>query len=141
MKDLSKDSIVSVLLNLQQYSETVQSSSADLIDAKDATLFIAIGANSFTDENRIDFKLEESDDGITYSSVEAKDVVGADGEVNDGIVASVTYDLEKTEMKALGYVGNRRYLRLTAMFSGTHATGTILGAMVVQFLPYRKPKQ
>ena len=84
---------------------------------------------------QIAYKLEHSDDNSSYSNVSETDVVGASQTVSSGVFATKTTDLTPTEV---GYVGGKRYIRLTATPTGL-STGGPIGAWVLKGMLADKP--
>lgn len=91
---------------------------------------VGVGGIAFDATNKIEFKLTHSDDGTTYDAVVAKDVIvtnpdGTLGTVGTGgIVRSLIAAHAAPTVTKVGYVGERKFTRLLADFSGTHGTGT-----------------
>lgn len=110
----------------------------DLLGYDSATVIIAVGIGgiTFSGTNKVEFKLEHSDDNSSFSAVAQSDVISAPGAAitvgTGGIVR--TLDAAKaaadTVPTRIGYVGTKRYLRVVADFSGTHGTGTPIYAAV-----------
>jgi hypothetical protein len=88
----------------------------------------------------VDFVLEHSTDNSAWAAVAQADVLGATvatgGIVRSLIAAKAAIDAAPTE---LSYIGGRRYIRLTADFSGTHATGTPMTAFAIRGLSESLP--
>lgn len=111
----------------------------DLEGYQAATLLLSIGVGgiTFTGTNKIEFVLTHSDDGTNYSNVTDDDLIKdalAPVTVSNGIVRALTAAHVAATLQKLGYVGGKRYLKLLADFSGTHATGTPIGAIAVRSL-------
>jgi len=111
----------------------------DLVDASSSTLLIGVGVGgiTFSDTNKIEFKLTHCDtEGGTYVDVTADDVVinnDAAATIGDGgIVRSLVAAHAAASVTKIGYKGARRYLKLLADFSGTHGTGTIVIVTLLQ---------
>ena len=108
---------------------------------------VGAGGITFTGTNFIALKLEESDDNVTYNVVAGAPVAGQGGgaillgknadatqlggqqpDVNGYVrliaVAHATADVDPFKVS---YVGNKRYVRATIVFGGTHGTGTLVG--------------
>lgn len=107
----------------------------DLAGFNSAAILISVGIGgiTFTTTNKIEFVVTHSDDDSTYTNVTDADVQGVTG-VTNGIVRSLTAakaaaDTAPTE---IGYVGNKRYLKVLADFSGTHSTGTPISVVLVK---------
>ena len=63
--------------------------------------------------------------------VTVDDVTGVDS-VSNGIVKALIAAHAAADVTKIGYKGGKRYLKLLADFSGTHATGTPIDAIVVE---------
>jgi hypothetical protein len=101
-------------------------------------LHVGIGGITFDGTNRLEFVMEHSDDGSTWAAVVQSDVSGATV-TGTGIVRALVAAKAAADVQEIDYIGNRRYLRLNADFSGTHGTGTPIGAVVVRGLPDLMP--
>lgn len=140
MIDTSKNTIVAELITAGVFTADNTPVAVDVSGARDATILIGIGAGgiTFTSTNKIEFVLTHSDDGSTYEAVETGDVIGA-GTVSDGVICALAAAHASSEIKKFGYIGNKKYLKLLADFSGTHGTGTPISACVIQSAPYLRP--
>lgn len=101
-------------------------------------LCIGVGGVAFTAVNKIEFVLTHSHDDVTYVNVVDSDVLGA-LPITTGIIKSLTATHAAAAVYRFGYVGPRRYLKLTATFSGTHTTGTAIAAVVMRSYPGHAP--
>lgn len=101
-------------------------------------LYIGIGGITFTGANKIDFVLEHSSDNTAWEAVSQSDVSGVTV-ASGGIVRALTAAKAAADIQEMSYVGNRRYIRLTADFSGTHGSGTPMTAFVVRARPEMSP--
>lgn len=117
-------------------------STLDLAGFNSAAILISVGAGgiTFTTSNKIEFVVTHSDDDTTYTNVTDADMLGVTG-ITSGIVRSLTAakaaaDTAPTE---LGYIGGKRYLKVLADFSGTHATGTPISVVLVKGNGVYKP--
>jgi hypothetical protein len=97
------------------------------------------GGITFDATNKVEFVMEDSPDGSTWTAVETKDVVGAEtATITDGIV--LTFDEARTaDVFVVGYVGGAQYCRVRADFSGTHGTGTDIGILAMLSNPHIAP--
>jgi hypothetical protein len=111
----------------------------DLVDFEAAEVLLHIGAGgiTFTDANKIDFKLLHSDDGETFEGVSSSDLIGSLDVSDGGIVKSLTAAHAAATIDQFGYRGGRRYLKLVPAFGGTHATGTPIAAAVIKGRPHQ----
>ena len=66
------------------------------------------------------------------------DVVGATVGTG-GIVKSLTAAHASPTVDRVGYLGNKRYLKVLADFSGTHGTGTPIAVVVAKGHPASAP--
>lgn len=110
-------------IDLQQYG------SADIV------IHVGVGGITFDSTNKVEFKLTHSDDDSTYAAVDVDDVQGLDSVGTGGIIHSLTAAHAAATVTEVGYVGNKRYLKLLAEFSGTHGTATPMSAVVVKGRP------
>ncbi|MBB3396867.1 hypothetical protein [Rhizobium sp. BK060] len=94
-------------------------------------LAIGIGGITFDTTNKIEFKLTESDDNVTYSAVDVSDILGVSSVGTGGIIKSLTSAQAAATVSRFGYKGGKRYLKLLADFSGTHGTGTPIAATAI----------
>lgn len=140
MKDIFSNSRLSQLLAAATYSADNTPVSVDLQGFQSAMIALQIGAGgiTFTTVNKIEFVLTHSNDDVTFTPVAQADVQGMTV-ATGGIIKALTAAHAAAAVYRAGYIGNRRYLRLLADFSGTHATGTILGAQVVLSDPHVAP--
>lgn len=101
----------------------------DLSRHSGATLLATVGAAGVTlsGTDKIEVKVEESDDNSTFTAVAAGDLLGSTVVLDTPAEAGATY--------LIGYVGNKRYIRAVLDFSGTHGTGTSIGVSVVRGYP------
>lgn len=98
-------------------------------------LHIGVGGITFTGTNKIEFVLTHSDDNVTYTNVTDDDLIKdalAPATISNGIVRALTAAHAAPTMQKIGYIGGKRYLKLLADFSGTHATGTPVSATAVR---------
>jgi hypothetical protein len=109
-------------------------------NAAEILLAIGVGGITFSDTNKIEFKLTHSDDGVTYTAVTVDDVLGLDSVGDGGIVKALTAAHAAAAVYRVGYIGNKRYLKLLADFSGTHGTGTPIAATVLKMHGYSTPE-
>jgi hypothetical protein len=109
--------------------------SVDLLGYRSAMvmIWVGVGGITFSGTNRVDFVLEHSTDNSAWAAVAQADIVGATvtagGIVRSLIAAKAAIDAAPAK---LSYVGGRRYIRLTADFSGTHGAGTPMTAFAVR---------
>ena len=100
-------------------------------DSAMVLLAIGIGGITFDGTNRLEFVLQHSDDNSAWAAVAQADVVGATV-TGAGIIRALTAAKAAADVQEIGYVGGRRFIRVVADFSGTHATGTPMAATIVR---------
>lgn len=92
-----------------------------------------VGGITFSGVNRIDWTMEHSDvSGSGYTAVGVDDVVlpGATL-ITGGIVRRHDAAHAAASVRRAGYIGEKRYVRLTPVFVGTHSTGTQVAAVAI----------
>jgi hypothetical protein len=99
---------------------------------------VGVGGITFTGTNKIEFVLQHSDDGSNFSDVEDAHILGKSG-VSNGILLALTTAHAAGTVHRFGYVGGKRYTRLTADFSGTHGSPTPIAASVDLGHPANEP--
>ncbi|MCA0848331.1 hypothetical protein [Salipiger thiooxidans] len=109
-------------------------------NAAEIVLAVGIGGITFSGTNKIEFKLTHSDDDSAYEAVTADDVLGVDSVGTGGIIKALTEAHAAAAAYRFGYVGSKRYLKLTADFSGTHGTGTPIAAVVLAGYGHDNPQ-
>lgn len=101
-------------------------------------LYIGIGGITFSGANKIEFVLEHSADNSAWAAVTQADMSGVTVAAG-GIVRALTAAKAAADIQEMSYVGGRRYIRLTADFTGTHGAGTPMTAFAVRALPEMSP--
>lgn len=141
--------LASKLAEVQVIGPAVLSSNStqsviDLQGFSSAVFLISVGAGgiTFSGTNKIEFVLTHGDasDGSDQANVTLADVQGP-ASVSNGIVRSLTTakaaaDTAPTE---IGYIGQKRYVKLQDTFGGTHGTGTAISAVLVKSNAEIKP--
>jgi hypothetical protein len=137
MKDIYSETAIVELLPVATYSADNTPAAVDLLGFEAAEIALAIGAGgiTFTTTNKVELVLTHSDDNSSYSNVADADMKGVTG-IASGIIKSLVAAHAAAEVIKYGYVGGKRYLKLLADFSGTHATGTPLAAAVIKGRPH-----
>ena len=138
MKDLSNNISPAVSLPAAVRTAAANGTGVDLQGYESATVLVDVGAEGDTLSSSVHFEisLEESDDDSTYTDV-------AQASIIDGTIASggIFLKLDGTTggdpdttggIFRVGYVGNKRYIRVVLAKTGTHSNGTPIGAMVVR---------
>lgn len=119
----------------------------DLREFKSAMLSLQIGVGgiTFTGTNKVEFKLTHADLKVNGGEPEAGDYVAVTQDdvqgvtvASGGIIKSLTAAHAAASLTRVGYIGHKSFLKLLADFSGTHAAGTPISA-VVQAQPFTLP--
>lgn len=130
---------LSVALGPATYSADQAGSLVDMRDYRAATLILAIGVGgiTFDSTNKVEFVLKHGNaaDGSDLAVVTDDDILNIDSVApasvsTTGIVRSLTAAHAAATVQKIGYIGGKRYMKLTAEFSGTHGTGTPMAAVV-----------
>lgn len=140
MQDIHTFLFVDTLIVNATYAADTTPVAFDLqaYDAAEIMLAVGVGGITFTGANKIEFVLTHSDDNATYTNVTDADVLGVTG-TTGGIIKSLIAALASGGVFRFGYKGGKRYLKLLADFSGTHGTGTPIGAYVLKGEPFVAP--
>ena len=138
MKVLSNNISPAVSLPAAVRTAAANGTGVDLQGYESATVLVDVGAEGDTLSSSVHFEvsLEESDDNSTFTDV-------AQASIIDGTIASggIFLKLDGTTggdpdttggIFRVGYVGNKRYIRVVLAKTGTHSNGTPIGAMVVR---------
>ena len=138
MKDMSNTIATAVSIKNAVKTAAENGTGVDLQGYESATVLVDVGAEGDTLSSSVHFEvsLEESDDNSTFTDV-------AQASIIDGTIASggIFLKLDGTTggdpdttggIFRVGYVGNKRYIRVVLAKTGTHSNGTPIGAMVVR---------
>jgi hypothetical protein len=130
---------MSVALAPAVYAADQDGSLVDLRGYRSATLalLIGVGGITFSGTNKVEFVLKHGNasDGSDLAVVTDDDIINIDSVApasvsTTGIIRALTAAHAAATVQKIGYIGGKAYLRLTADFSGTHGTGTPIGALV-----------
>ena len=107
-------------------------------------MFAGAGGITFTGSNKIEFKVEESEDGTTWNNAADDALIldpGATAPGGTGIARALiaAKGAADTVIPTVGYRGKKRYARCTPVFSGTHGVGTLVGVIARRAFAYHKP--
>ena len=94
---------------------------------------------TFSTSNKIDIKLEDSDDNSSFSAVTANTSVTGGTVDSNGIFQTIDANGDCNAVYAIGYVGGKRYSRVVLDYSGTHGTGTVVGVVGAKGFPLHGP--
>lgn len=130
------------------------STNSNLYEGIVLAMHVGAGGITFSGTNNIALKLEESDDNSTWANVTAASSVirspvtaaagaptfGQDPDANGYVrLINAAHASADTDPFTCAYVGNKRYLRVTIAFNGTHGTGTLVGLYGVLGYPSNLP--
>lgn len=131
-KDLHSGVSLAILVGVALLSATPTVAAVDLrgYDGAEIIISTGIGGITFTGTNKIEYVVTHSDDNTTFTTVADTDLLGVTN-TTGGIVKSLITAQAAATVARFGYVGGKRYIKVTPTFSGTHGTGTPLGVNVV----------
>jgi len=143
MKDIHSDFTIVSLLGAAVLAADATSGWIDMqgYNAAEIAMSIGIGGIAFSGVNKIEFKLEHADaaDQADAAAVTDSDLLGVSG-TSSGIIKALTSAQASAAVYRVGYKGGKRYLRLTADFSGVHGTGTPIAANLIKGHGYSRPE-
>jgi len=107
----------------------------DLKDANSAVIEISCGAKGAGDTGTITFTLTHADDDGTgvagaYANVAAADVLGVTP--SSGVILTLAAGAVAAAVYKFGYVGGKRFLKLTPAENDANATGTVVSATIIK---------
>lgn len=140
MEDLHSELLAVAAIGAAVLSSTTTSSAIDRqgFDSAELLLDVGIGGITFDSTNRIDLVVTHSDDDVTYSDVTDADMIGVTVSI-PGIVKSLTSAHAAASVSRFGYIGQKRYVKVEALFGGTHGTGTPIAATWINGDPENGP--
>jgi hypothetical protein len=101
------------------------SSAVDLQDDLACVLLAHVGlsGDTLSGSVKIEFEVQHSDDNSSYSACADADLSAAVTGTNTGTFAVVDAAADDEQMYKVAYIGNKRYLKVVANFTGTHTNG------------------
>ncbi len=91
------------------------------------------GGITFSGTNKIEHVIEHSDDNSNWAAVTGAELLTGGGTnptvASGGIVESYVAAKAAASTNEYGYIGSKRYVRVTPTFGGTHSTGTVVGVL------------
>ena len=138
-RDVSTIIGTSLLLGPASYSADVSGSDVDVGNFDGTAIVITSGIGTWNATDSISFILKHADTATTtaYTEVEAEDMIGVVPNAS-GVVHTISANQASAQLKKVGYVGGKQYLKLTADFNGS-ASGTPLSAIAVKGHPHVAP--
>jgi hypothetical protein len=137
-RDLYSQSKVSQMLLPKSRTATLQSSSVDMSGCRGLMIVADIGdtSDTYSATDKVELELQESDDNSTFTAVADADCINAiSGATATGTFAKITNAAAGTGTQmtfTTEYLGNKRYVRVNARYSGTHTNGLEIGIVAVQ---------
>ena len=109
------------------------SASVDTRDKRGVLFIAGIGesGDTLSSSVKVEVKIQESDDDITFTDCADADVLDAVAGTVTGTIAVIDAAAEDDVPVVGGYIGNLRYCRAVATLVGTHAVGTPVGIWAV----------
>jgi hypothetical protein len=110
--------------------------------ALSVAIYVGVGGITFDATNRVDFKMTHSDDDTTYVDCTDDDLIlpfPLTTVEPGGIVKSLVAVHGTADYSVVGYRGKKQYVKFAADFSGTHGTGTTIGATWLLMHPMSAP--
>jgi hypothetical protein len=135
MKDLAnRIAVITSLLPLNR-TATANGTGVDLQGFESAVAQIHIGASSDTLSGSvyISAKLQESDDNSTFTDVASSDVT--EGSISSGVFYTANSAGTASTVQHIGYIGSKRYIRVSDTRTGTHTNGTPTAAVIIKGNP------
>jgi len=141
MRDFLSNVAISQLIDPANTTADVDGSSIDLLGYGSALIVVSVGETGDTldADNYIELELEESDNDSTFTDVDDADLRDAVDGTNDGTFALINAADEDDSVYFCQYTGSKRYVRPVINVTGTHSTGTPIGAIGIRGLPKYPP--
>jgi hypothetical protein len=95
------------------------------------TIATDLGAGAYTSSAYYTPTLTDSEDGTTYAAVEAGKYIGD--------LTPVKATLAANQVKTIGYIGDKRYVKFAFVVTGTLAADVTISAMVILGHPHLSP--
>lgn len=132
LKDIHSGMLAAVALAAAALDATTAGATVDVAgyDGCEFVIAVGVGGITFSGTNKVTFIMEDSADGSTWAAVADGYVLGA-GTVTDGIVKVLNEAHAAAAIYRFGYVGYKRYVRIRAVFAGTHGTATPMSAVAM----------
>ena len=128
MRDISKNISLAQSIDPQTISSNTTTNGTG-VDVRDYDgVMVVFESNDAVADGAYVLGVEEADDDSTYTDVASADLIGT--------VANFSSSSEG--IRAVGYIGIKRYVRATIVSTGT-SSGGIMGGHVVRGLPHSAP--
>jgi hypothetical protein len=135
----NQDEVVSLVPAVR--TADVNGTGVDLRDFDGNTITFNVGAEGITlsGVNKIELKVEVSDDDVTYVACPNDDLLRFVTGVSTGTVVVLDDNTKAPGIYSTQYIGPRRYVRGALDYAGTHGTGTIISCVVKRGYPHFAP--
>ena len=110
---------------------SVEGSVIDRKGYESITFAAVVGAGEYSPEANVGLDLLDSDDGIAYEAVPSNKFLGS--------MDAVTESLDADTVRTVGYIGDRRHVRLDFVVTGILATDVSLAALAILGYPFQAP--
>jgi hypothetical protein len=141
MRDLNNNIAARPTVNPAVLSADTNGTGVDLQGFDAVEVLASLGTQGVTLSGSvfIDFILQESNDNSTYVAVPDGYLIGTPITPGSGIFARIDANSKAARSYAIGYCGNKRYVRCVVDFTGAHATGTPISVVALLGRPAVSP--
>jgi len=141
MKDMHSFMMAEVAIAAAVYSADEEGAAIDKVGFEGVEFLLNAGAGgiTFSGTNKVEVVVEDSADNVTYAVVEDADILGATVAAG-GIVKAFVAAHATGAAYRFGYKGDKRYVRATLDFSGTHGSGTPFALTALKFNGHSNPQ-
>lgn len=125
MKDMHSFMSAAVAIGAATYAADEVGAAIDKVgyEGVEFVLNAGVGGITFSGTNKVEVVVEDSPDNSTWTVVDDADILGATVAAG-GIVKAFVAAHAAAAVYRFGYKGDKRYVRVTLDFSGTHGSGT-----------------
>lgn len=140
-RDISQNLKVSQILDPATLTADANSSSVDSQGFRSLMLVANIGesGDTLSSSVKIELEVEESSDNSTWTDVADADLIDAVSGTNDGTFALIDAPAEDDSVYKVGYIGDKRYVRVVVNLTGTHTNGTPVSVSAILGHAEHKP--
>lgn len=135
MFDLKSKVSAEVALDAAALDADTEGTLIDMQGAHSALFLIEVGVGGivFDADNKVEFVMTHGDESDESDAAEV-DLADVEGpvSVSGGVVHSLTAEHAAATVTAIGYVGGKRYVKVTADFSGVHGAETPVAVTVIK---------
>jgi len=137
MRDLSNNVVAVVGTVPAVVTADANGTGVDLQGFESAMVIVNTGieGDTLSGSVKFDFILEESDDNSTYTAVTSSTSVTETSVDSSGIFLTLDANGETPQIKQIGYIGGKRYIRCKIDATGTHSNGTPMSIEIIKCNP------